>query len=141
MDGKTQRVVIIIVAIFLVGAFAYFLWTKKSAEAKELEEKLNKDIKNDNTPQSYDDSEYLNIANALYNAMDGLGTDGQVVMDMMRRVMSNKDWLLLNKSFSVRDGYTLLAMVKSELGIDPIDLIIKKAINDHFAAHGVTARL
>lgn len=57
----------------------------------------------------------LAMANALYMAMKGLGTDEQAIEDTFKNIKTNDDFKLLVKEFGVRDGMDLVQWLYDEL--------------------------
>lgn len=51
---------------------------------------------------SYSDSEYKSMANKLFDAMDGYGTDDDVVFAQFDRLNNDVDFIKLDKAFGVR---------------------------------------
>lgn len=55
------------------------------------------------------------LADKLYEAMDGWGTDEAAVYEVMNEMNTRSDVVLLIKTFGVRDGKNLVQWITSEL--------------------------
>ena len=55
------------------------------------------------------------LADKLYEAMDGWGTDESAIFEVMNEMKSRSDVLMLIRTFGVRDGKNLVQWITSEL--------------------------
>lgn len=60
------------------------------------------------------DSEFNNLANKMFQAMDGIGTSEQSVKDVLNSLKTQDDWNKLIKVFGVRKGENLLAWIRDD---------------------------
>jgi hypothetical protein len=85
--------------------------------SKKIGRFLNKNIKNiqenidynkelDKSKESYPKTQYKNFADAIQKAFDPIGiaggTDEDTIYNVMRKLKTNNDWLLLNKAYGIR---------------------------------------
>jgi len=74
---------------------------------KDIQENLDYNKELDNSKESYPKTQYNNFADAIEKAFNpygfGYGTDEEAIYNVMRKLKTNNDWLLLNKAFGVRE--------------------------------------
>jgi|688.fasta_scaffold218536_3 hypothetical protein len=145
-----------------VGFIVYKLYQKaqdvqevkdSKEEVKEVEKELNDLNKNPNTKQTLSVSDAKAIANNIFTAMDGYGTDEVAILKQLIKLKNQADWLAIRAEWGVREVSsgrgnpepnfkgTLEAALTSELGDTPEDIVVKKKVNEHFAKVGITARI
>lgn len=128
-----------VIAVALVGGIAYGVYAiskalRDRAENKEdkeeqkdwtsEEENINKDPKRKATLSS---AQFRSMANKIYSAMDGYGTDEEAIVAVFRSLKTDGDFVGLQKAFGIRtidSGYlnpapnfkgTLTAAITDEL--------------------------
>lgn len=76
------------------------------------------------------------LADKLYNAVKGAGTDEKSIYDAMRTLQTKDDVLALIKTFSVRDSMTLREWLYDDLNNSEIskinDILLSKGISFSF---------
>lgn len=82
-----------LVVIVLLVVFLYRLKPKKS---------IVDDLQVNSSNLSYPDSEYRLMANQLYTAMKGAGTDEAAIMRVCGKLQNVDDWNALVKAFGTR---------------------------------------
>jgi len=132
---KTVITVIIIVILLLIVWKLYQKAKKSIDEAIEQKrnqkalEKLNATNSNDpggnivSNAQTFTIPEYKQMADDLFKAMDGLGTDEETILKTISKLKTKADWNRLKQAYGTRKitawGYgfngTLLPSLKSEL--------------------------
>ena len=74
---------------------------------KDIQENLDYNKELDKSKESYPKTQYKNFADGIEKAFNpygfGYGTDEKTIYDVMRKLKTNNDWLLLNKAFGVRE--------------------------------------
>jgi hypothetical protein len=101
------------IAIVVVGGVAFlgyklYKGVSGAVNISEPERALldvNNDIKKLSKTQkpSYNGSQYRVFADSLYEAMSGMGTDEEEVLNVFRQMKNALDVLLLTKAFDIRD--------------------------------------
>ena len=139
-----------IVAIGAVGYVIYKEIKKREADKgnkaentaanSELADLLRRGIK-----PSYQKSQYASYANSLWEAMDGYGTDSDLIMRIIANMKNDADFLALSSAYGIRTVSsgagnpepdlkgTLSAALASELSNSKI-----KDINASMAKKGIT---
>lgn len=154
-----------VIAVGVVAGVGYLVYklykaakdakeTKDSKEeVQEVKQELNALNQNPSTKQTLSVSDAKAIANKIFEAMDGYGTDETAILQQLLRLKNQADWLAIRQEWGVREVSsgrgnpapnfkgTLEAALTSELGDAPEDLVVKKNANAHFAKVGITARI
>jgi len=78
-----------------------------SKNIKDIQEDIDYNKELDKSKESYPKTQYKNFADAIEKAFSpygyGYGTDEASIYNVMRKLKTNNDWLLLNKAFGVRE--------------------------------------
>ncbi len=129
---KIIKIVVVIVAV--VVGYRYLKKYLKKRKNKAVLNELDKDI--NVSKLSYQLSYYGIWAKDLFNAMDGVGTNEQVIYDVMKKMQSKDDVLQLITAYGVEDEETLTQWIVSELSTGERDtlnrLLTDKNINYQF---------
>lgn len=76
------------------------------------------------------------LADKIYNAVKGAGTDEKSIYDAMRTLQTKDDVLALIKTFSVRDSMTLREWIYDDLNNSEVskinDILLSKGISFSF---------
>jgi hypothetical protein len=105
---KWAKGITIIAAIGIPSYIAYTIYKNKKDEAalakaleeqKQLEDEVANDI-NNGGKLSYDKSYYIGLADQLWAAFDGYGTDNQTVFDVFKKMNTNLDVKQLQLSYN-----------------------------------------
>jgi hypothetical protein len=103
-----------IIGIAVVGVTIYAIYKiqKKLSESKydkpnksenqEVENELVALNQNEQTKQKLSNSQALSIANTIYNAMIGLGTDEYAIYGQFYQLKNNADFLAVQKAYGTR---------------------------------------
>jgi hypothetical protein len=147
-----------VVAIAILGGIGYTIYwvQKKRKENKNLEgaeeetKSVDKELKDASVkaPISRPQSEINEMANSLFTAMDGYGTNRERIYAVMAKVRNQTDVLALKKAFGIREissgkwspepnlKGTLSQALAEELGKDEFNalntMIAKKGIKSGF---------
>jgi uncharacterized protein YpmB len=78
-------------------------------------------------------SQYKAMADKLYYAMDGWGTDDDAVFEVIGQLKNNVDFLNVRSSFGIRDGYDLQDWLRGDFSSADI-----QRINNLLYAKGIT---
>lgn len=110
--NKIIKIIVIIIAIvFGIRYIRKFIKKRKNQAALN---ELDKDI--NVSKLTYQLSYYGIWAKDLFNAMDGMGTNEQVIYDVFKKMQTKDDVLQLITAFGVEDEETLTQWIVSELG-------------------------
>jgi hypothetical protein len=149
----------VVAGVAFIG-YKIFKALQKGQETKDSKEEVQaaeQELKNLNqnpaSKQTLSTTDAKSIANTIFEAMQGYGTNETVITQQLLRLKNQADWLAVNAEWGVREissGYlniepnfkgTLSAALTSELGIDPVDMAAKAKINQHFIKVGISARV
>lgn len=65
--------------------------------------------------KTYSQIQYNTMANQLYYAMKGFGTDEETIFSIMGKMQNDLDVIELDKAFGMRDTYSLQAWLRRDL--------------------------
>lgn len=82
---------------------------------------------------SYTSDKYLLWADRLEYAMDGSGTDEQIIYNVYRYMKNDADMVKLNQAFGIRDDATLNQWIKGD-----VDIEIIAELNKQLREKGIT---
>lgn len=150
-----------VVAVIVIGGLAYVGYKLLKAPKKIEENKGNREENRSNnneleklngnptTRQTLSQSDASAIANKLFTAMDGYGTDVPTIEQQMNRLKNQADWLAVKVAYGIREvssgklnpepNYTgtLEGALASELGIN--DVMARARVNAAMKKKGITA--
>ena len=134
------KLAITIVVIGVAGWVLTFLlikgiaFLKNKALEKKVVDKANAEIKD--TDVTLTPSELSNLADRLYSAMSGPGTDEEAVYAAFRLLRTRSDLMSLIKAFGVRKGETLPQWLTGDLSRREIEklnaILVSNRINYSF---------
>lgn len=64
---------------------------------------------------SYPIAEYKNLANKIYNAMKGAGTDEDAIESVINMIKNQSDWNQVIKDFGIKDGNNLITWMRDDI--------------------------
>ena len=114
------------------------------AEEKDIKRELDDLNSSSSTKQKLSPSSATAIANNLFSAMDGYGTDSVAVTKNLLKLQNQADWLAVRKAFGTREissgklnptpnfTGTLEGALTDELGV--IDSSVAPTLNKYFKA-------
>jgi hypothetical protein len=103
-NPKLIKNLLIAFAVIIVGFIAYrkFGSIKATIQSKKLiKESENEIIENAAT---FTASDYKAMADKLYRAMDGAGTDDEAILQTVSSLRTKTDWLKLVEAFGVKES-------------------------------------
>ncbi len=110
------------VALFLIGRRIYLKY-KESSASKALEDSIESLVV-DTSETSFTSAEATLLATSLYGAMEAIGTDEDVIENIViNKVNSASDWNLLVKAFGVRPYGTYGSPLWSWMPSTDLDLM------------------
>lgn len=111
--------------LIIAGGLYWYIFVRKTGEdikdeARKNDENLADKSQLETLAQRgikprWTKGEYYELANSIYSAMKGGGTDELAVMRVIYRVRNEADWIMLKQYFGVRDGSDLVQWLRSEL--------------------------
>lgn len=134
---KYSMIAIVVLIIFFV-VWNRFGKSKQDTEDANKERDIANEVNNAITTSNIRLSQVqLNtLADKLYNAVKGAGTDEKSIYDAMRTLQTKDDVLALIKTFSVRDSMTLREWLYDDLNNSEIskinDILLSKGISFSF---------
>ncbi len=99
------------------------------------------------TKQTITPTQATSMANIIFTAMDGYGTDGITIMKQLIQLKNQADWLALSSAFGIREissgklnptpnfKGTLAGAFADEFGVNDVPMQTK--INELFKARGI----
>ena len=124
-------VIAVIVAVVVVIAIIRAIKNAKGSQYFKANEKaiVRSDV-------SYNDADYTNYANRLYEAMKGLGTDEDAIFSVFMMMNTDSDVRKLINAFGSRKGENLAQWLLGDLSTSDIDeinaILSKNGINYRF---------
>lgn len=98
-----------IISVAVVGGVGYLVYKllqkakqSQSSEAKQGKE-VEKELEKETSKQTYPTSQYYQMANKIESAGHDIGTDEESMYAVFRKIKTNRDFLMLQKAFGVRD--------------------------------------
>jgi hypothetical protein len=88
----------------------------------------------DQEKKNYSDTWYEQQADKVYDALDGMPDDNDMIRQVFSKLKSNADYWALKAAFGKRDGYDMKAWMKDDMWQWEID----KYANKPMKANGVT---
>lgn len=98
---------------------------------KDLVDKANAEIKDSDVTLT--SAQASTLADKIFSALRGLGTDEEAVYSAFRMLRSRSDLLLLSRTFGVRGGRTLNEWLAADLSQKELD-----KVNQILATNGIT---
>ncbi len=105
LSNPNVRKTIIIIAIIVVAYFVFKFASEKFTDwnikrKMDSDGQANKDI----IPKelTYSDSEYIQMAQQLFEAMNGVGTTVDTITGVAKKLKTKSDWLRLVNKFGTR---------------------------------------
>lgn len=141
--GINTWIGLIMVAAFIL--FANKLFGKTAEEKKAAEDALKKDasesdkikeLKDKGVKPSYHEGLYIDLADQLFKAMDGIGTNNAAVYSVFKKVKNDVDFVMLLRAFGTRKGENLQSWVHGDLKPEIIS-----ELNQIMAKKGVTYKI
>ena len=128
LAGSILLIIIAVVVIIVV---------KRKKATKEQDDYI-KDVEKqiDKSDLSYANSEYTQMANKLYSAMKGIGTNENAIYDVFSQLETESDVRKLISTYGSKDGMTLQQWLIDDLSNRELqkvnDILAKNNINYSF---------
>lgn len=101
-----------------------------SGSKNSITSNVGSNINKETTEATMTQSQYDVIADALENAMDGVGTDDDMVKACFAKMVTRMDVLRVIQAFGVRDGETLGEWLESDGANDEANEVLKANVVD-----------
>ncbi len=138
--SKNPMLLVIWVLIIIISIFGLYFLIKFIKE--KIDEYLaTSDYKVVSSNLSYTTSEYKAMADQLYNAMNGAGTDETVIYDVLNRLNTVDDYNQLVKTFGTRSASSFVTSFSGTLQTwlrDELDDSEVKKVNNILSKMGVS---
>jgi hypothetical protein len=143
--GQQLFVVLVIVIVIWIArnALKGFVEGAENAIQNVSEEQA---LNNAGIKATYTNSQYKSMADILYSAMDGYGTDDELVYKQFAKLKNDVDFVRLDDAFGVREAtdnlfglyepLDLRGWVKDDLSESQI-----KTLNSKLKSQGITKRI
>lgn len=134
---SATKMVLLLVVIGIAGWLLSYFGVKvinslrDALRNRDLVDKANAEIKDSDV--SLTSAQASTLADKLYSAMRGWGSDEEAVYSVFRLLRSRSDLLLLSRTFGVRGGRTLSEWLSSDLSQKELD-----KVNQILATNGIT---
>lgn len=112
----TQQIITVIVAIVLLW-LAIKTVRSYASRIGQYSEQLGEQaaLVAQGHQKTYSQIQYNTMANQLYYAMKGFGTDEETIFSIMGKMQNDLDVIELDKAFGMRDTYSLQAWLRGDL--------------------------
>jgi len=143
LTPQQQLFVVVVVAVLIWAAWNYFD-AKKDLVQNQIRNKAEIDkLADQGVKPTYPMSKYKTWGDVLFKAMDGAGTDEEIIIKIFSYQKNDADIIELSKAFGLRKGsYTPLSDptdLKSWLR-DDMDESLVKQINEQLSRQGITKK-
>lgn len=143
LTPQQQLFVIVIVAVIIWATWNYFDAQKEMLK-NQIRNKAEIDkLEDQGIKPTYPLSKYKTWGDVLFKAMDGPGTDEEIIVKIMNYQKNDADFIELNKGFGLRkSSYGYLSDptdLKSWLK-DELDGSVIKQINEQLSRQGLTKK-
>ena len=139
LDDKTLKLagkwLLIIMLVMVVSILVYFgiKRLKKDNEEKSYQKEIDQQIKPANL--TYTELEYKSMADMLYTAMKGMGTDEDMIYSVFAKLKTEDDYLKLRSVFGIRDNEKLEQWIAGEMNVKE-----RKKLNDILEVNGISPK-
>lgn len=111
--------------LIIAGGLYWYIFVRKSAEDAKDEARKEEENMADKSQLEllarkgilprWTKAQYYELANTLYSAMSGMGTDEDAIMRVIYRIRNEADWIMVKQYFGTRDGDDLVKWLRNEL--------------------------
>ena len=124
--GVTLTVIVLLVLILI-----FWDKIKDTIKTSSVDKELKEEIKTAGDGQM-SQANIRQIADTIYQAMEGWGTDEQVIYDAFTRIHTYADIIKVISAFGIRDDKTLPQYIVSELSTSE-----RRKLNNIIASNGI----
>jgi len=126
-NGKLIRNIVIGSIVLTIIVVVIFLIKRSVNKGKENQrnnqiiDQMESEIQSDKL--TFSNSEYQAMANKIYKAVKGAGTDEEAIFEVFQKIRTNSDLLKLQSVFGVKDDMSLFEWLQDDLSNSDIDKI------------------
>lgn len=102
---------LIIIAVVIFGIYKF--WDFIKDKITEYQATAGYDVNKSNL--SFSQSEYISMSNQLYNAMDGAGTDEEIIYSVFNKIQTKDDYNQLVKTFGIKSSSSWISSFNGDL--------------------------
>ncbi len=137
-----------LIVVLMVGVLIYFGWKYIKGKGAAVSHFINNQsqqsvLANNGITTSLLNNDYESIADSMYEAMDGPGTDSTIIMGGFEQMQNDADILALKKAFGLRDSsynpfdsaVDLNTWIMGDLGLDE-----REQLNSLLSSKGITIK-
>jgi hypothetical protein len=126
---------LIIILVIVVSMLLYFgvKRLKKDNKEKSYQKEIDQQIKPANL--TFTELEYKSMADMLYTAMKGWGTDEDMIYSVFAKLKTEDDYLKLRSAFGIRENEKLEQWIIGEMNASE-----RKKLNDILEVNGISAK-
>jgi len=126
MSISSKIIITLVILVALYFAIQFF----KAGKSRVEEQAEILQLQSQGVSASYTSSKYKSLADTLYIAMDGAGTDEDSITDVFSQIKNDIDFVKLDQAFGTRDGYTMTAWIRSEVSAYWISVYNSKLLSN-----------
>ena len=134
MKNKTFYIIVGVVILLAVAGFVFARRQKTDLE-KEAEQNIDKD------DLTYNNAEYSSLAERIYAAMNGVATDENTIVEIVKKMKTASDWYKLVTKFGTRKTTSWFSSFSGNLVewiTDEIEGFYLNEVKQHLSGLGVT---
>lgn len=123
LDSREKVIVLIVIlVVILIAKNAISAYLKaKTQQVKNTTELAG--LAAAGQKANYSEDEYESMANAMYYSMAGVGTDERGVYTVIGKLKNDVDFIKLDQTFGIKDGYDLRGWLRDDMSGDEVVLI------------------
>lgn len=105
LTKNPRKAIVYAVLLVICIVVLYWLWTKLKSGVSSIVERIETNIDNpvERSSLTYEKSWYKNNAEAIFRAMNKIGTDETVIYNIMIKLRNQDDYNQLNREYGNRE--------------------------------------
>ena len=132
LAGKWLLIILFVVVVFFIIYFGVKK-VKKDNEEKSYQNELDKQI--NPSKLTHTELEFKSMAEMLYTAMKGPGTDEKAIYSVFEKLKTEDDYLKLCSAFGIRDNEKLGQWITGDMNAGE-----RKKLNNILSGNGISAK-
>lgn len=123
LSPTMQVITVIIIAVVLF--FLFRVVKSYSGRLASFSESVGEQaaLSSQGVHRSYTQIQYNSMANQLYYAMKGVGTDEETIYSVIQKIKNDQDFIALENAFGIRDTYNLQAWIRGDLSTSEVQKV------------------